>query len=252
MKKIFFISAILLLVSVKSLFAQVTLDTITSLRHSNSSKPAIYKSPDGKFYKVQFLKDSQAGNVGIASDHCGEDDFRGSARKGPKTSIAPNLVRVFPTIKSLISALPADTTMIRRLKSLSTQLKNKRQPEENMNARLATGIFLFAIKREPDNDYHIIIGDKKNFQQATLLNVELSGIGATNKVELQKVRDFFEDNFVDVCGSKYVSFTENPIPIKLEGSLFYDVDHKPGEVGPGALKPKTSWEIHPITKISKN
>ena len=40
-----------------------------------------------------------------------------------------------------------------------------------------------------------------------------------------------------------------PIPVQIVGSLFFDVDHQPGEVGPVGMKPKTSWEIHPVSDI---
>ena len=32
-------------------------------------------------------------------------------------------------------------------------------------------------------------------------------------------------------------------------SAGFDVDHAAGVVGPGNFKPKTAWEIHPITKL---
>jgi hypothetical protein len=40
--------------------------------------------------------------------------------------------------------------------------------------------------------------------------------------------------------------------VTVEGSLFYDVDHAPGAVGPRDMKPTTAWEIHPITQIQVN
>ena len=33
------------------------------------------------------------------------------------------------------------------------------------------------------------------------------------------------------------------------GSLFYDISHSPGTVGPQGLRPGTAWEIHPVTSI---
>jgi hypothetical protein len=235
-------------VAAEPLFAQHT-DTITSLRNAGIKK-AVYKSPGGKFYKVQFWDDPFDHGLHTASAQCGEDGFKGAARKGPKTSTVKTGPVMMSSIKQLITNLPDDATMIARLKGLPKPQLNKRQPEENKNVRLANNIFLFAIKRESDNDYHVIIGDKPNFKQATLLNVEVAGIANADVAALQKIRDFFEDNFVNVCGSKYVVFVENPIAITVEGSLFYDIDHKPGQIGPGELKSQTSWEIHPVLKIA--
>jgi hypothetical protein len=38
--------------------------------------------------------------------------------------------------------------------------------------------------------------------------------------------------------------------VRIEGSLFFDVDHAAGAVGPANMKPKSAWEMHPITKIT--
>jgi hypothetical protein len=40
-----------------------------------------------------------------------------------------------------------------------------------------------------------------------------------------------------------------PIAVILEGSVFFDVDHPAGAVGPAGLKPSSAWEIHPLTDI---
>src|SRR5437879_2768710 len=41
----------------------------------------------------------------------------------------------------------------------------------------------------------------------------------------------------------------DPVHVRITGSIFFDVDHAAGVVGPGNFKPKTAWEIHPITKL---
>jgi hypothetical protein len=38
----------------------------------------------------------------------------------------------------------------------------------------------------------------------------------------------------------------------VEGALFFDVDHAAGVVGPTQptpMRPKTAWEIHPVTNV---
>jgi hypothetical protein len=206
-------------------FAQAKRDTIESLRDP-SVKKAIYKAPDGKTYKVQFWETNLNADISRESLQCGEDGYKGSARKEPKTSLAKSNINKFNSIRELILKLPKDSIMVKRFKALTKVQLAIRQTEEKSNVSLNNNIFLFAIKREPDNDYHVIIGDRKNYKIATLLNIEISGIANTDRVALQKVRNFFESNFVDVCGSKYAVFIEEPIPIMVEGSLFYDIDHK--------------------------
>jgi hypothetical protein len=36
-----------------------------------------------------------------------------------------------------------------------------------------------------------------------------------------------------------------PIAVDLTGSVFFDVDHPAGAIGPAGLKPSSAWEIHP-------
>jgi hypothetical protein len=36
----------------------------------------------------------------------------------------------------------------------------------------------------------------------------------------------------------------------VTGSLFFDVDHPAGAVGPQGHRPQTAWEIHPISSIA--
>jgi hypothetical protein len=49
-------------------------------------------------------------------------------------------------------------------------------------------------------------------------------------------------------GSSYRKYN-HPIPVIVEGSLFFDIDHVAGVVGPQGMRPTTAWEIHPITKL---
>lgn len=227
-----------------STFCQATKDTITTLS-TNRTSPAIYKAPDGKLYKVKFIADPSEKKVSGPEDlTCGEDTYSGTDRASAKTSFGTGVKKTFATIAALVSSLPTDAVM----KTKVTK-KSPRSADEQKNVRLDHGIFLFAMKSESDNDYHVIIGDNKDPKKATLLNVEISGVPKKGNASIQKVRDFFEKNFVELCGTKYAAFTP-AIPIVIEGSVFYDIDHAPGTVGPAGMRPKTAWEIHPIKSIT--
>ena len=219
-------------------------DTITVLK-TDRTKPAIYKAPNGKLYKVTFVSDPSA-PFGIETLKCGEDTYSGRDRAIAKTSFVKGVTTTsFNSISQLIASLTPDAAIRQKLTR-----KSKRISDEQKNVRLEKNIFLYAMKSESDNDYHIIVGDNKTLSKATLLNIEISGVPKTGNAAIQKVRDFFETNFVQLCGTKYAVFTGNPIPIKISGSVFYDVDHPAGQVGPTGLRPKTSWEIHPIAAIT--
>ena len=135
---------------------------------------------------------------------------------------------------------------------------DKRTKYERIGAKFPK-IYLFAFKKEAnDNDYHLIVGDDPDHTQATLFNSEISGIPASGQQEIVKARqDFIAAMNLDdtKCMSNYVVFLNPPVEISIEGPVFFDTEHAAGAVGPTyqgiKLKPKTAWEIHPITKFKR-
>ncbi|MFI5298409.1 MAG: hypothetical protein ACHREM_09945 [Polyangiales bacterium] len=117
-----------------------------------------------------------------------------------------------------------------------------------------------AASKESDNDFHVILGSEKTLaddgspDRWKLINIEVSGlspVGTSGRQLLVDVRKTFKAYFVptvaDSQGRGFVAL--EPVHLRVTGSLFFDVDHLPGAVGPGKLKPMTSWEIHPITHL---
>ena len=245
MQKLFILPAFFL--SILHLTAQVKPDTITNFQNQNLKK-AIFKAPNGKTYKVQFRAEKfvqlEADAINLVVN-CTDSVFVGQDRKAAKTSFATTPTVDFTSIAALFNSLPKDAVMQTKVTKNSSRV-----PVENKNVRLKNNIYLLAFKKESDNDYHVIIGDNKDFKKATLLNAEISGLPAPLVKQFQMVRNAFEKQFVQVCSNSYAIFTANPISIQIEGSVFYDIDHKPGQIGPAGLQPKTSWEIHPIAKIT--
>lgn len=176
--------------------------------------------------------------------------FRGTDRKGPKTTIAPGSMESFATIEALIDSLPADTEMLSRNPPLERDT-NTRVAEENRNVRVTA--WIYAIKYEADQDWHVILGTGPDDATPTYFNAEVSGLPANNAKaykKLKKVRQALAKFFdFDLPASGYWAY--EGVPVVVEGSLFYDVDHKPGSVGPKATRPATAWEIHPITKLKE-
>ena len=221
-------------------------DTITHFNHQTCDK-AIYKAPDGKCYKVEFQAEGMdfVENEAAILPNCVDSSFAGAARKAAKTAFVVAKTEDFKTVSALIKALPKDAVIRTKVNSNSNRVA-----DEKRNVRLQTDTYLFAFKKESDNDYHVIIGDNKDPKKATFFNAEISGLPKTSTKTFQAVRTAFEKQFVDVCSNRYVVFTANPIKIQIEGSVFFDVDHSPGQVGPAGFQPLTTWEIHPISKIT--
>lgn len=176
---------------------------------------------------------------------CTSDEFRGKKRAAVKTAVVSATLQNYGSLDEFMQSLQADSTMTRLCKA-STTTSTLRIEAEQRNVRVKN-VFIYAIVREDDNDFHIIIGDEKG----NYFNVENSGLPPENSPyypALLKARKQFEDKFGEFCHSRYKKF-EKPIEVEIEGSLFYDIDHKPGVVGPAGMRPTTSWEIHPVTDM---
>jgi hypothetical protein len=180
------------------------------------------------------------------------DTFTGTDRLLPKTTIVAADVTEFASVATLVNDLLADNPDSKMMKMGITRNTDKRVAVENRNVRV-TG-YIHAFKKEGDNDYHVILGDGPDAENPVYLNVEVSGIpvGGTNanRLKLIAVRKEFKQAFnLGTSGPAGYKRPNEPIPVRITGSLFWDVDHPAGAVGPDDLKPKSAWEIHPVSEI---
>jgi hypothetical protein len=164
----------------------------------------------------------------------------------PKTTYADAPVETFTDLGSLILSLPGDSYMTGIIQ------KNwdfDRVQEERRNVRVTA--YLFAIHKESDNDFHLIIDDDGQIADGAKLNVEIAGIPdqGPDQDAIRTVRQAFKDHFGGNPPREYKPFLDPPQKITIEGSLFFDVDHAAGAVGPTGYRPSTAWEIHPVRKI---
>ncbi|MCX6292139.1 MAG: hypothetical protein NT126_10285 [Bacteroidetes bacterium] len=176
--------------------------------------------------------------------------FSGSARATAKKSFSTSAMVSYGSIVSLRSTLQTDVYM----SALPITNSSNRVSQENRNVAVTTS-YLYAIKRESDNDYHLIIGDAAPGTSANLFNCEISGLPSTSSSSyntIKATRDFIKNRFgTDFCGQSSYTMFSPPLPVTtLHGSLFYDIDHAPGTVGPTGFRPNTSWEMHPISAIA--
>ena len=180
-----------------------------------------------------------------------KDNFLGTDRGAAKTSISsgPQVTRT--DVADLLAHLPdTDENMMSHNPPISKSATSGRVSEEEQNVVVEAG-FIYAVAKEADNDYHIILGTAPG-AAAQFINVEVSGLpkSGASRVPLKQVRDKFQNHFgAAITGSGYHKWVGDPVPVRVTGSLFYDIDHPPGAVGPTGLKPTTAWEIHPVTDI---
>lgn len=234
-----------------------------------ASKPAVFVSPKGTRYS--FVETNEPGTEDIADMERmqkrralgvpgieGElaaraelrsrsaDNFVGTDRKAAKTSIADAENVNFQDLGELLASLVSDDAMLQL--DISEDAESGRVAQEERN--VTVNAYLYATKKESDNDYHLILGTSGSGRHQ-FMTAEVSGLpdGGPDLARLKEARQQFKDYFAaSPIGTNYRRFTP-PIPVTVSGSLFYDVDHRPGVVGPNGLKPKTSWEIHPVTTI---
>jgi hypothetical protein len=177
--------------------------------------------------------------------------FRGADRKGAKTSIASGSREQFGDLAALVATLPSDDNMRHHTPPIARDTMT-RATEEARNVRVPA--WIYAVKYEADQDWHVILGTDPSASGArTFFNGEVSGLPASSATAfstLKQVRTALSDILSGELpsGTGYRTYAQ-PIAVIVEGSLFFDVDHAAGVVGPTAMRPKTAWEIHPITKL---
>jgi hypothetical protein len=193
-------------------------------------------------------------NVALAEAAPVGDNFSGTARKAAKLSLANAPLKTFGDLKTLINSLPAHEDMV-ALK-IKTTATSDRVAQEKRNVR--GKVFLYAASREDDNDFHLILGRNPDSSPDIYMTMELSGLPPASKpafAKLKAARDAFKAFFGgDLPGLSY-DFYDPPIPVRIEGSLFWDASHAKGSrPGPKSLKSRMPvvWEVHPISKITFN
>jgi hypothetical protein len=197
------------------------------------------------------------------------DVFTGHYRKAVKTAIFRTadgqIVPAEPVadIPALLGSVPPDDAMRTKYPDLivganaSPEIKLAAVPfrvaEEQRNVTIPAWIWY--VRKETDNDFHVIIGSSADPTAVTYMNVEVSGLpdvaGDPNFTELQSAREQLTSLVGhDPSGTHYEACTP-PLPVTVTGSLLFDGDHQPGEVGPVGHQPQTTWEIHPVTAIQE-
>jgi hypothetical protein len=220
---------------------------------------AAFTSPRGARYRIietseldpyeRPLAEEEVANLESARLTPG-DDFAGTDRRDAKLSIASAEVEQFDDLQSLVQSLTADADMEDHDPAITRDPDSERVAEEQRNVRVRA--FLYAASRETDNDFHFIVGRDPSLSP-TYMNMELSGLPP-------RTSDAFDR--LDAARTAYKTFVQGqtpgagyhhydpPIPIEVQGSLFFDITHASGpHPGPAKLRPETIWEVHPISHI---
>ena len=178
------------------------------------------------------------------------DVFKGTVRRIAKVNIFSGDAKPFDSIAALRESLQQDADM--KALNIGKGADVDRVDAEKSNVKVPA--YIYAFRKESDNDYHVIIGDKPGTPNLRYLNAEVSGIPVSgskeNRDQLWTVRKAFKQAFqLGDEGPDAYFRPDPPVPVRITGSLFWDVEHWPQTVGPTDFAPKTAWEIHPISDI---
>ena len=225
----------------------VKLDTVTKLSQMKTDS-AIWKHKGT--YTLVVIDDTDdedpAPKLDVLNGTC-SPIFAGKARSAAKLSFAASPYQTYATMSNMQATLKTDAFM--RTPAVGLTSNSPRVTLEKRNVSITTA-FLYGISIEGDDDYHLIVGDKNG---KNLFNCEISGLPpttASSYATLKATRDYITKSLgSDFCGKTGYTIFKPAIPITIKGSLFYDIDHSPGSVGPAAFRPPTSWEIHPINAL---
>ena len=180
------------------------------------------------------------------------DNFAGIDRKAAKLSTGTGKPEVYKDVSDMIATLPTRDAMV-KLKIPLGATSGRTTPEQRTIQ--VTG-FLYAASREADNDFHLIVGRDPKATPPMYMTMEVSGLPPANFPAfdaMSAARTAYKKFF----GSKlplagYDYYSTHPIPVVIQGSLFWDATHSTGQApGPPSLKPHmpTIWEVHPVTSI---
>jgi hypothetical protein len=178
-------------------------------------------------------------------------EFKGKARAGAKTSMATRKTENFDNVGDVLASLPTDSYM----RKIGVNDKSARVEDENRNV-LIKKAFVFHISKESDEDFHIVIGDlNEQGEKVNILNIEVAGLPKNENSRdyffLERTRRQLYEKYPEFfTGNRKTFAPKTKFPeIMVRGSLFFDNHHQAGQIGSGATKPMTVWEIHPVTYI---
>jgi len=181
------------------------------------------------------------------------DSFGGKDRKTAKLSIGQGKIESFTDLSAMVKSLTPDKSMIKHKPPITKLPTSNRVKEEQRNVRVKA--FLYAASREADNDFHLIIGRDPKLTPELYMTMEVSGLPPKSSpafAALNTARNSFKTFFGAKLPLMTYDFYHPPIPVQIEGSIFFDFTHATGQrPGPQSLKSRmpTIWEVHSITSI---
>lgn len=227
------------------------------LRPTRQAQPARAGAPEGPSYQVLITDQVDPYDQPVSPEEARSfapagDNFGGTDRKAAKLSIPKAETETFSDLKDLIESLVPDDEMINHEPAITRKATSGRTQEEKRYVRVRA--FLYAASREGDNDFHLIVG--RTPQAAPMyMTMEISGLPPKKSAafkRIERARNAYKEFFGEKLPGLSYHFYHPPVPVEIEGPLFFDITHAVGgHPGPQDLRDNipTIWEVHPVTDI---
>ncbi len=165
-----------------------------------------------------------------------------------KTTVAAATVEKFASLHALLLSLPPDEEMRKNLAALRHTPGRLAVEQRNVEVE----VWVYGVAREIDDDYHMMLGSSPE-RPAEFMTAEITRVPSKSDdhAALRAVRREARAIFGRLTAVGIYKRLKPPLRVRIAGSLFYDIDHRPGHVGPRDIAPVTSWEIHPVTTIEE-
>ncbi len=236
-------------------------DTVPDL--TEQTEPTdILRLPDGRTVEVEmheeftdYENDAEEETRRNNSNACTTPFFAGKVRKFAKTvPHSGGRAKSFSSIADFLEWLPSDSSM--KYGTPIDRSENSTRVSAEQRNIILKKVWLHAVYREEDNDFHLVLCDKQVYDgEAALFSAEISGLPDPSKVstrtmsDLEDARRALTDKIGDLsCGRTYI-FKKGGLPVKVRGSLFFDIHHAGQKHGRKGLHPQSAWELHPITDL---
>jgi hypothetical protein len=185
---------------------------------------------------------------------CRGNAYSGRERAYAKTHRSKGPLYVTGSVDDLLTSeiiLP-DSEMRRLDPPLSLHEESRRRvPEEDRDIEVELA-YIYGIYRDPSNDYHVILGNGElSPKKMRLMSAIVSALPGDDIDEtLERVRTQVVERYGDIpCYSNKYKPVEYLTPVRITGSLFFDVGRMPGVAGFDEFRPKTCWQIRPVLSI---
>jgi hypothetical protein len=186
--------------------------------------------------------------------------FDGKFRRVAKTKLPPGPAREYASVQEFVDQVVTplnDQAVRQQFPAVFNKTADRVAPERH---KVRVHALLYAVKLEGDEDLHCILGD---IEPTPYITAEVSGLAAPQTTGTlvrvrEQLRSLIGETGLQKSKSRYFR-PEPPVPVMVTGSLFYDTEHDPGQIGPNASGPGkparkavTQWEIHPVHSMVRD